>query len=124
MQNTQHLLVNKTGHFKCIPGTSLVVQWLGLCTPKAGGLGWIPGQGTRSHMPQRRLKIAHSQIHKINKYWKYFKKPLALTVKNLPEMQETQDWSLGLEDPLKKEMVTQSSILAWEIPRTEEPGVL
>ena len=30
-------------------GTSLVVQWLRLCAPSAGGLGWIPGQGTRTH---------------------------------------------------------------------------
>ena len=37
-------------------------------------------------------------------------------------MQETQIWSLGLEDPLKKEMASLSSILAWEIPWTEEPG--
>ena len=35
-----------------IQGTSLVVQWLRLCTPKAEGLGSIPGQGTRSHIPQ------------------------------------------------------------------------
>ena len=39
-------------------------------------------------------------------------------------MQETWVQSLGQEDPLEKEMVTQSSILAWEIPRTEEPGRL
>ena len=42
-------------------------------------------------------------------------------------MQETQDtWvrSLGREDPLKEEMATRSSILAWEIPWTEEPGGL
>ena len=39
-------------------------------------------------------------------------------------MQETQVRSLGWEDPLKKEMATHSSILAWEIPRTEEPGGL
>ena len=39
-------------------------------------------------------------------------------------MQETQVQSLGWEDPLKKEMATHSSILAWEIPRTEEPGGL
>ena len=47
--------------------------------------------------------------------------------KNLPAMQETQEmWvlSLGREDPLKKEMATHSSILAWEIPWTEEPGGL
>ena len=35
-------------------GTSLVAQWLGLCTPSAGSLGLIPGRGTRSHMPQLR----------------------------------------------------------------------
>ena len=36
-------------------------------------------------------------------------------------MQETQDQSLGQEDPLEKEMATHSSILAWRIPWTEEP---
>ena len=39
-------------------------------------------------------------------------------------MQETWVQSLDQEDPLEKEMVTHSSILAWEIPRTEEPGRL
>jgi len=39
-------------------------------------------------------------------------------------MQETQVLSLGQEDPLEKEMATHSSILAWEIPRTEELGGL
>ena len=39
-------------------------------------------------------------------------------------MQETQVWSLGQEDPLEKEMATHSSILAWEISWTEEPGRL
>ena len=36
-------------------------------------------------------------------------------------MQETWVWSLGLEEPMKKEIATHSSILAWEIPWTEEP---
>ena len=45
-------------------------------------------------------------------------------VKNLPATQETQVLSLGGEDPLEKEMATHSSILAWEILRTEEPGRL
>ena len=45
-------------------------------------------------------------------------------VKNLPAMQETQVPSLGQEDPLEQEMATHSSILAWEIPWTEEPGRL
>ena len=38
--------------------------------------------------------------------------------------QETQLWSLGQKDILEKEMATQSSILAWDVPRTEEPGEL
>ena len=45
-------------------------------------------------------------------------------VKNLPATKETQVRSLGQEDPLEKELATHSSILAWEIPRTEEPGGL
>ena len=45
-------------------------------------------------------------------------------VKNLPAMQETQVQSLGREDSLEKGMATHSSILAWEIPWTEEPGGL
>ena len=45
-------------------------------------------------------------------------------VKNLPAKQETWVQSLGQEDPLKEEMATWSSILAWEIPWTEEPGGL
>ena len=45
-------------------------------------------------------------------------------VKNLPAMQETCVPSLGQEDPLEKGMATSFSILAWRIPRTEEPGGL
>ena len=43
-------------------------------------------------------------------------------VKKLPVMQETQIQSLTWEDPLEKRMATHCSILAWEIPWTEEPG--
>ena len=43
-------------------------------------------------------------------------------IKNLPAVQETQVQSLGQKDPLEKEMATHSSILAWKIPWTEEPG--
>ena len=48
-------------------------------------------------------------------------------VRNLPVMQETQEtwvWSLGWEDPLEEEIATHSSVLAWRIPWTEEPGGL
>ena len=53
--------------------------------------------------------------------------PGGSVVKSLPAMQETQETrvlSLGWEDPLEKEITTHSSILAWEIPWTEEPGGL
>ena len=49
--------------------------------------------------------------------------PSGSVVKNLPVMQEMQVQSLGGEDTLKKEMATNSSILAWKIPWTQEPGL-
>ena len=45
-------------------------------------------------------------------------------VKKLPALQDTRVWSLGREDPLEEEMATHSSVLAWEIPWTEELGGL
>ena len=71
---------------------ALVVEWLRLCAPNAGGPGSI------------RLSL------------------VAQMVKSLPAMQETCVQSLGQKDPLKKGIVTHSSILAWKIPWTEEPG--
>ena len=50
--------------------------------------------------------------------------PVAQMVKNLPVMWETWIQSLDWEDPLEKGMATHSSILAWKIPWTEEPGRL
>ena len=49
---------------------------------------------------------------------------VAQTVKRLPAMQETRVPSLGWEDPLEKKMATHSTILAWKIPWTEDPGGL
>ena len=49
---------------------------------------------------------------------------VAQTVKNLPAMQKSRVRSLGGEDPPEKEMATHSSILAWRIPWTGEPGGL
>ena len=49
---------------------------------------------------------------------------LIVTVLNLPAVQEIRVWSLGWEDPLEKEIATHSSILAWKISWTEEPGGL
>ena len=49
---------------------------------------------------------------------------VAQVAKNLPAMQETQVQFLGQEDPLEKGMATHSSITAWEIPWTQDPGGL
>ena len=59
--------------------------------------------------------------------WDPWVSPVAQQVKNLPAMQETQEtWvrSMGQEDPLEKGMTTHSSVCAWRIPWTEEPGGL
>ena len=54
----------------------------------------------------------------------YWASLVAQMVKNLPVMQETWVQSLGQEDPLEKGIAIHSSILAWRIPWTEEPGRL
>ena len=58
--------------------------------------------------------------------WSFYLEPslVAQSVKNLPARQEIQVQSLGLEDLLEKEMATHSSVLAWRIPGTAEPGGL
>ena len=61
---------------------------------------------------------------KRNFYWSVVASLVAQMVKNLPAMLETWVQSLGWEDPLEKGMSVHSSILAWEIPWTEEPGGL
>ena len=50
--------------------------------------------------------------------------PGSSVVKNLPAIQETRVWFLGQEDPLGEEMATHSSVLAWEVPWTQELAVL
>ena len=56
--------------------------------------------------------------------WFFRASLVAQTVKNLPEIQETWAQSLGQEDLLEKKMAPHSSILAWRVPWTEEPGGL
>ena len=60
----------------------------------------------------------------VSSYGKVLASLVAQRLKCLPAMQETWVRSLGREDPLEKEMATHSSILAWRIPWTEEPGGL
>ena len=99
----------------------------------------IPGQGTRSHMlklrvPMLQLKIPHAAMktryRQINNT--YMSKVsdtsraslVPQMVKEPPATWETWVPSLGWEDPLEEGTATLSSILAWEIPWTEEPGGL
>ena len=71
---------------------------------------------------QRQLAI--STMHLAQELLVNVQSLIAQLVKNLPAIQEVWVWFLGWEDPLEKEMATHSSIRAWRIPRTEEPGGL
>ena len=69
--------------------------------------------------------------HIMSNRWRIYLKTLqkwaslvAQIVKNLAAVQETGSWSLGWEDPLEKGMATVTSVLAWRIPWTEDPGGL
>ena len=66
----------------------------------------------------------HVLINSLFNIWRDRTSLVAQVVKRLPTMWETQVQSLGQEDPLENEMATHSSILAWKIPWTEEPGRL
>ena len=84
--------------------------------PMDRGTWWIIAHGIH----QAPLSMEFSR----EEYWRGVPIP---GVKNIPPMQEIQKlWigSLRWEDPLEEEMATHSSILAWRIPRTEEPGGL
>ena len=70
------------------------------------------------------LSINRPKQQKIMKATEYNRASHVAQLKNLPAMQETRFRLLGWEDPLQNGMATHSSILAWEIPWTEEPGRL
>ena len=68
-----------------------------------------------------KVKNRESQhIYMVLEYIRHF--PCGSAVKICLSMQEMRVWSLSWEDPMEKEMATHSSLLAWEIPWTEEPG--
>ena len=118
----------------CMHGKSLQLC-LGLCDPmNCSPLGssvygifqgkileWVP-------MPFSRASSWHRDWTRVSRgsciTSRFFttQLPGGSAVKNLPAMQETQVQSLSQEDPMEKEMATHSSILAWEIPWTEESG--
>ena len=86
-------------------------------------LGDVEGQGSLvGCSPWGRKESDMTQWLKNNIQFQGF--PGGSAVKSLPAMQEMQIQSLGQEDPLEEEMATQSCILAWEIPWSEEPGGL
>ena len=61
---------NCNGYKKAGSGTSLVVQWLGLRDPSAGGPGSLPAQGTRSYMPQQRPSTGKKKFFNIQIFFK------------------------------------------------------
>ena len=70
------------------------------------------------------IKHTNTQRNKIRNLHDKLPSLVTQMVKNLPAVQETHVQSLGREDALGKEMATHSSILAWSVPWTEEPGRL
>ena len=92
------------------------LQYSCLEDPVDRGAWWATMHGvTKSQTQLKQLSSSSST-------YKGF--PGGSVVKNLPVMQETQVLSLGWKEPLEKGMATHSSILAWRIPWTEEPGGL
>ena len=92
---------------------SSVLAWRIPWTEEPGGLQSIESQ-----------RVGRDCVNNIHKYINYKGLLCGSAVKNLPAMQETQVRSLGQEHPLEEGMTTHSSILAWRIPWTEEPGGL
>ena len=90
-------------------GQKLVFLYLRGLSKKVTGLGGLHQQNYLKERNFRKLTLASL---------------VAQRLKRLPSMRETRVWSLGREDPLEKERATYSSILAWRIPWTEEPGRL
>ena len=87
-------------------------------------LEWVAMAFSRgSSQPRGRTCISYISwiVRRVLYHWDSL---VAQIVKHLPPVLETRVQSLGRENPLEKEMATHSSILAWEIPWTEEPGML
>ena len=82
---------------------------------------WGRGWGAGHHEASPTQTVAGVRLNRSNFSWGF---PSVQTVKNVPAMHESWVQSLDREDPLEKTMETHSSILAWRIPWTEEPGRL
>ena len=102
---------------------------VGGATRMGGTWGHMKAKSNWSHRPARfwnwtKNFNGKSGISKWLPQYRSLYSCVAQLVKNLPAMREIQVHSLGREDPLEEEMATHSSILAWRIPWTEEPGGL
>ena len=97
------------------PQSLLEVFFIRKVPPKK--ICWFNSIHMHMHLPSCHLQFRG------HKHW-WWASLVAQTVKNLPAVQETWVQSLGWEDPLEDSMATHSSILAWSIPWTEEPGRL
>ena len=80
------------------------------------GQNWAISRDTSDPETVTQRQVSHQEKSKYHTF------PVAQMVKNLPVMQGTKGQSLHQEDPLQEGMETHSSILAWRVPWTEEPG--
>ena len=115
---------------KCVGETSLAAKLL--CIPQARFIWNVFKLKYRKNLNNFK-EWSEAPLHLFIPWWNLMDLPInqgfpsGSAIKNLPAMQETQEtwfWSLGQEDPLEEGMATHSSILAWRIPWTEEPGGL
>ena len=97
--------------------SSSVLAWR---IPGTGEPGGLPSMGSHSRTRLKRLSSSSSSSPRFESSASL----VAQRLKRLPSMRETWVQFLGWEDALEKEMATHSSILAWRIPWTEEPGGL
>ena len=97
-------------------GNGNPLQYSCLENPMDGGASWATVHG----IAKSRTRLSDFTFF----HYTLLASLVAQMVKSLSAMQETRVWSPGKEDPLEKEMASHSSILAWKIPWTEEPGRL
>ena len=102
-------------------------------TRESHPFSWVQLFSTRWPLPNEYLELwflfwgprpFFPTTHLTSSTWTLVASLVAQLVKSLPAMQETWVWSLDWKDPLEKETAIHSSILAWRIPWTEEPGGL
>ena len=107
-------------------GKDATGAWLGKASRASQGLWLLPqAMEHRNDMSNSNLKGSTQMFTEYRQMVIRQRASLvAQTVNNLPAMRERQVQALGGEEPLEKEMATHSSISAWKIPWTEEPGKL